>query len=132
MDKKTEEKIEEKFGKELTKEIKKEVEEKVESEVKKRLTEKIYKGYKGTVSSALEFRSEFKSQIVVGITAAFAFLIALSWREPIQKSVDSLIIRLGLVGKEIYFQFLSAIIITLIAALVLVFLSKWKSDNKRE
>ena len=79
-------------------------------------------------NSARRFKLEFRKQIATGIVAAFAFLIALSWREPIKNSVDSLIIRMGLSGQQIYLEYLSAFMITAIAVLVLIIISRWKSD----
>ena len=130
MDKKTEKKIEvkvkKKLEKKLEKEMEKEIEKEVKQEVKKMLHERIYHG---TIGSARKFKKEFKDQIVVGVTAAFAFLIALSWRDPIQAFVNSIIASLGLVGKEIYIKFLSAIFITVIAVLMLMLVSRWKSKE---
>jgi len=79
-------------------------------------------------NSARKFKSEFKKQIATGIVAAFAFLIALSWREPIKKSVDALIIKMNLSGQQIYLEYLSAFMITAIAVLVLIIVSRWKSE----
>ena len=64
--------------------------------------------------------------MATGIIAAFAFLIALSWRAPIEKSVNQLIERLDLTGKAIYIEYLSAVVITLIAVLVFMLISNWK------
>ena len=99
----------------------------VEKEVKKRLRERILVR---TKASAGKFKSEFKKQVVVAITAAFAFLIALSWRTPIQNSVNQLVEHLGLVGERIYIEYASAAIITIIAVVALIFLSKWASEKK--
>jgi hypothetical protein len=78
------------------------------------------------ISAARKFHKEFRKQLITGITAAFAFLIALSWREPISEAVDQFIEGFGInpAAGTIY-KFISAIIVTLIAALALVFLSKW-------
>jgi len=104
----------------------KEIEKKVEQEVKKRLRDRIYNGVK---RSASKFKKEFKKQLVVGITAAFAFLLALSWREPIKDSVDSLIVKFGLVGQEIYFKYVSALVITLIAVIIFLVVSWWRGEG---
>ncbi|MBS3093848.1 hypothetical protein J4456_04695 [Candidatus Pacearchaeota archaeon] len=111
MDKSTEKRIEERIGKELSKEIKEEVDQEVRREVKKEVTRKLSlelqklhpkKIYEGTVSKTKRVRDEFKNQMAIAITAAFAFLIALSWRTPIEQLVNKLIEQLGLVGKEIF------------------------------
>ena len=75
--------------------------------------------------SALNFKKKFKKQTTTAIVAAFAFLVALSWREPIKQSIDNLIEKLNLTGQAIYIEYLSAIIITIIAVLVLIMVSKW-------
>ena len=98
----------------------------VEKEVRKRLHKRVYER---TKNSALKFKKEFKKHTVGAITAAFAFLIALSWRQPIQSSVINLIERLGLVGKEIYIEYLSAVSITIIAVLGIMWVSKWSSEE---
>ncbi len=98
----------------------------VEAEVRKRLRQRVYEK---TKTSALRFKREFKKHSVTAITAAFAFLIALSWRQPIQKSISIFIEKLGLAGKEIYLEYLSAIAITIVAVLALMLISKWTSEK---
>jgi len=111
--------------KEVAKEVAKEV-KKVEAEIKKEIEKKFHvQLYEGARGSALRFKKEFKKQLVIGITAAFAFLIALSWREPIQLGVNNLIVNFGLKGGGVYLQFLSALIITLIGVMALMGVSRW-------
>jgi hypothetical protein len=78
-----------------------------------------------------ELHTEFRKQVVVGITAAFGFLIALSWREPIEQVVKETIVRLGFSSTTIGSKFIVAVIITVIAALFLVLLTKWANDPKK-
>src|SRR3989344_8902411 len=111
------------------KEVDKVIEEKVEKEVKKRLDQKMASIAK---SSVKEFREEFKKQTLVAITGAFAFLIALTWRTPIQKSIDSLVQRLGLTGQAIYYEYLAAILITIVSVIILIFISKWAVERNTE
>jgi len=112
--------------KEVQKEVREKVEREVEKEIRKRFGTRIYEE---TKKSAWRFQKEFKEQAVVAITAAFAFLIALSWRTPIQNSVDLMIWNLGLAGKAVYLEFISAIVITLIAVLILMLFSRWRSEG---
>lgn len=79
---------------------------------------------KNFFKKSAKFRRAFRKELQIGITAAFAFLIALSWRDPIKKSVDILIIRLGLSDNALLFQYISAIIVTLVAVLILMVISK--------
>ncbi|MBR9705089.1 hypothetical protein GOV12_06770 [Candidatus Pacearchaeota archaeon] len=126
-DKKTDAKIQKEVDKRVELEVKKKVDEHVEKEVKKRLAVKLFSK---TKASTLKFRNEFKIQTVAAITAAFAFLIALSWRVPIEKSVNGFIIKLNLQGSEMFIQYLSAILITIVAVVALILLSRWKSSGK--
>lgn len=137
MNSKVEKKIEKEMGKKVANEIKKEVDKEVErkvaeevkeveaavrKEVEKRLHIKLYKG---AVDSALKFKEEFRKQIVVAVSAALGFLIAMSWRAPLQNAVNLLIVKMGLKGGAVYFEFLSAFVITLVAVLGLMWLSRW-------
>lgn len=109
------------------KKVEKVIEKKVEKEIKKRLNQKMASIVK---SSAREFRDEFKKQTLVAITGAFAFLIALTWRTPIQKSIDKIILRLGLTGQAVYYEYLAAILMTIMGVIVLIIISKWVVEKK--
>ncbi|MFA5259276.1 MAG: DUF5654 family protein [Candidatus Pacearchaeota archaeon] len=109
------------------KKVERVIEEKVEKEVKKRLDQKLADIAK---SSAKEFRAEFKKQILIAITGAFAFLIALTWRTPIQNSIDKLILKLGLTGEAIYYEYLAAVLITILGVIVLIIISRWAVEKK--
>jgi len=155
MDKKTEKKIENtigrKLGKEMKEELDKEVRREVDKEVKKELKQaeknierevdkkielevrkKLLKVYKKTKVTATEFKKEFRNQLVIAITAAFAFLLALSWRTPIQNSLNNLMANAGLTGDSVLMGFLSALLITLVGVLVLMWISKWKTDEDKK
>jgi len=119
---KIEQKLEKQAEKKIEKEVKQEVKQ-IEQKLKKKLGTRLIEG-------ANSFNKELKNQTATAITAAFAFLIALSWRTPIQNSVDNLITRLNLTGSAIYLEYLSAVIITLIAVIFLMLFSKWKSEKK--
>ena len=80
----------------------------------------------------IEFKREFNRHLLTAITAAFAFLIALSWREPIAESLNLLLEPLG-ARETIILKFVGAIIITIIAALILLFLTrKLKADEEKK
>lgn len=65
------------------------------------------------------FKQEFKKQIVLAITAAFAFLIALVWRDYIISII-----------KTDQASLLSAIIVTAISVIGLMIVSKWASTEQ--
>ncbi len=80
----------------------------------------------------LGFKDEFLEHLLTGLTAAFGFLIALSWRTPIQKSVISLTKRMGFSENLIYFEYLAAIIMTIIAVGVFMMIAKLKVGKKKK
>jgi len=141
MKRSTEKKIEKAMGKraakniekEVRKEVDKEVEERVErveEDIKKEVEKRLHiKLYEGTKKSAWKFQKEFKKQMVVAISAAFGFLIALSWRTPLQNLVAVMSENLGLTKGVVYFEFLAAIIITILAVLGLMAVSKWSAGD---
>ena len=85
-----------------------------------------------TTKHVLGFKNEFLEQLFVGLTAALGFLIALSWRTPIQKSVIALTKSMGFSENLIYFEYLAAMIMTIIAVIVFMILAKIKVKEKEE
>jgi uncharacterized membrane protein YdbT with pleckstrin-like domain len=90
--------------------------------------------FEDTLEYAEKFHRKFRKQIVVSISAAFGFLIALSWREPISQLVDLMIKFSKLQGSEIYIQLISATVVTIISVLGIMIISKWdvKKDKQEE
>jgi hypothetical protein len=76
-----------------------------------------------------KFRNNFREHTITAIIAAFGFLVALSWREPIQKTIDKIIINFNMSGNEILIQVITAALVTLIAVFALILLSKWESKK---
>ena len=138
MDKKIEKVLEKKIGKTEAKALKKDIEKEIRKDVEEEVEKKLKliklhrKIYSKTKTSALAFKKEFQKHIITAISAAFGFLIALSWRTPIKNSVDAFIEKLKLGGQAIFLEYLSAIIITIIAVLALMWITRWevKSQSK--
>lgn len=82
-------------------------------------------------SDAVNLKNEVKKHIITGITAAFGFLIALTWREPISDLVNMLVDNLS-IENEILFKFITAILVTLIAAIVLMYLTRWQTKTEEQ
>jgi len=106
----------------LTKIQEKIVNKEVEKVLKHRLYEK-------TKQAGVRFKKEFKKNTLVAISAALGFLIALSWRTPIQNSVNSLISVLNLSKNAILYEFISAIIVTVVAVLILMLVARWSAEK---
>lgn len=118
--KKEKKEIEKEVESKIRKNVEKKVEKKIEKEVEKKIDDRL-KGH------ANKFKDEFRKQAIGAISAAFAFLIALSWREPIQGVVNNFVSGLGFDESIVYFQLLSAVIITIVAVLMLMLFAKWNS-----
>ena len=72
-----------------------------------------------TKESLSYIQFEIKKQLILAITAALVFLIALSWKEPIQDTFIYLIESIGWNGNELILEYMSAIVITGVAVIVL-------------
>ena len=96
--------------------------------VEKKLRQRLYERAK---NSAGDFGKEFKKHSLTAITAAFGFLIALSWREPIADYVNFLIAKMGVSeGGLIGYKVLSAVIVTLVGVLALMVVARWATEKK--
>ena len=106
---------------------KKKNDKKVDKEVQRKLRHILYERAK---SHGSNFQKEFKKHVIIAITAALGFLIALSWKEPILELSEVIISRLGMPKGGFVFKFLSATIVTVLAVLALIIISRWASEKK--
>ncbi len=120
--------IEKKVEKNLERKIEKKVNQNVEKKIKKEV-EKRVSALDKAKSKALKFKDEFKKHTLTAVSAAFGFLIALSWREPISDLVNYIIEAIGVSEKFILYKFISAVVITIVAVLALMVISKWNSKE---
>ena len=74
-------------------------------------------------------RKEFKKQAITAIVAAFAFLIALSWRDFITDSVNQLITHFGVSDQLYLYKLLTALIVTFIAIFGILLISRFKEKE---
>lgn len=73
-------------------------------------------------SKKVEHRLEFT--IVTALSAALAFVIALSWNDTIRSATDTLFRSLGLVDANILYRVLKSVVITISCVLGIYLLSK--------
>ncbi len=83
-------------------------------------------------TSVKEIRAEFKKQLTTGVTAAFAFLVALTWREPIAETINWFIQALNITTGELFFKYLSALIFTVMAVIPLIIIARFNSEKSRK
>jgi|TARA_B100001971_G_C17679303_1_gene281466 hypothetical protein len=80
---------------------------------------------KGT---AEKVRSESKKNVLTAILAAFGFIIALVWRDAIRAGVDMIVKRLNL-GEGYLYQVVVALIVTIIAVIAIIIISRLKGKE---
>ena len=77
-------------------------------------------------------KKEVRKNVVTAMVAAFGFMIAFVWRDAMQESVDKILASVGLT-KEVYiFRIISAIVITVIAVIGIMMLSRWAEKKGEE
>jgi len=74
-------------------------------------------------------RKEVRKNTVTAILAAFAFIIALVWRDVITAGVSDLIKFLNIQGSGFAFTLISAVLTTVICVAGIVYFSKWGEEN---
>jgi hypothetical protein len=74
-----------------------------------------------------DIRKEFKGQAYTGITAGLALLVGLSWREPIAATLNRFLAKFGISGNG----YLTAVVTTLVATLLIYWTTKWLHTEKR-
>ncbi len=77
-----------------------------------------------------KFKKEFKKEIVTAILAALGFLIALSWRDFISEAVNKAVKLTGVSDHLYLFKLVTAVIVTIIAVIGIMIISKFKSEQE--
>ena len=75
-------------------------------------------------------RKEARKQTIAAITAAFAFIIALVWRDAIRKIIDASVAKLGLPETAYVHEIIVAIILTIICVVGIMLVSKFGEVKK--
>lgn len=84
---------------------------------------------KKVTSMQSEFLGKFRGYLKTAVTAAFAFVIALSWNEAIKQGVEQLIATWGIKGTSYLIKIITALFVTGICVLGIYLVSKL--DNKQ-
>jgi len=92
----------------------------------------VRKYFISAAQKAKKFKHEFRKEAIVAILAAFGFLIALSWRDFISDSVNKFVAVLGVSDQVYLYKLLSAVIVTILAILSIMILSKLKVKEEIE
>lgn len=88
--------------------------------------------FRGSVSefkgSVREFKSEFSTQLVTLVTAAFGFAAALFWNQAITAFIKSIVPQ----AESWEYQLLAAVAVTFVAVLAIYLISKWAGKKKEQ
>ncbi len=87
--------------------------------------------------AAKQVNKEIRKHIITAITAAFAFMIALFWRDAIQQGVREILDKVGANGDSYVYKIIAALFVTIICVIGIVFVSRFekkelKKDEKKE
>ncbi|MBI2129491.1 hypothetical protein HYU07_04580 [Candidatus Woesearchaeota archaeon] len=77
------------------------------------------------VNHAKYFQNEVRKNIAIAISAAFAFILALYWKDLITEGVNKVLDYLKLSGNSFYFRVFVALIVTLICVFGIIIITKW-------
>ena len=66
-----------------------------------------------------------RKNIAIAISAAFAFILALYWKDLITEGVNKVLDSLNLSGNSFYFRVFVALIVTLICVFGIIIITKW-------
>ena len=80
-------------------------------------------------STSSKFKSEVKRNTLKAVLAAFAFVIALVWRDAIQAGVNEMVNRVGISGTGYIYQITMAVIVTLVCVVGIMVVSKAKGKE---
>jgi len=80
------------------------------------------------------FKQEVRKNVVTAVTAAFGFMIALTWRDAIKEIVESVLAASGIKEGIYAYKIVVALIITMICVFGIMIISRWaeKKGEKEE
>ena len=72
-----------------------------------------------------KIRKEMRKHITTAITAAFAFIMALVWRDAIKETVDKIVARAGIPESAYFYSIIIALIVTVVCVLGIMVVSRY-------
>ena len=81
-------------------------------------------------SKAREFKKEVRKNFLKAVLAAFAFVMALVWRDAIKEGVNALVKKSGIEGTSYVYSIITAVVVTTVCVLGIMFFSKMKGKEE--
>lgn len=100
--------------------------------VKEKIKSAAQKTAQKAKQKAMFVKAETKKHVGTAIAAAFAFLIALAWRDAIIDIINKIIQALGIEQNTYWLKILSAIIVTIIAVIGIAITAKITAKKHHE
>lgn len=84
--------------------------------------------------SSLEqgIEDQIKSDVTPAIVASFGFIIALVWRDAIREALNHYLESTGLMGSVVLYNFISAVIVTIVVIAIMMSVSKYGRSKRIE
>jgi hypothetical protein len=98
------------------------------TDIDEKILERSRKIKRSTVSKAKEFKREMQKNIVKAVVAAFAFIIALTWRDVIKDGVNTLVKYFNITTGTYIYEILAALIVTVVCVIGVILVSRMKQD----
>jgi len=81
-------------------------------------------------TKAQEIKVKTGNYIIKSILSALAFVIALSWRDAIRKTIDAFVVLLGIPDTAFFYEIVISLIVTVICVMGIVMFSKIQDDQE--
>ncbi len=96
---------------------------------------RVSKNTKGEIIAGLKVKlatleMEIKNDVSIPIIASFGFIIALVWRDAIKGAIDEFLLRSGLMERAYLYNFISAIIVTVIVITIMIVITRLSRSKK--
>jgi len=81
---------------------------------------------------AFKFQKEMRRNTITAISAGFAFLIALFWKDTITEIVNDVISKIGIPSSTLMYRLLIAVLVTLICVAGIVIISELLEEKEEK
>ncbi len=83
-------------------------------------------------SKLMTLEMEIRNDVSVPIVASFGFIIALVWRDAIKAAIDEFLLRAGLLDQAYLYNFVSAIIVTIVVIMIMIMVTRFSKGRGTE
>ncbi|MDA3836216.1 MAG: DUF5654 family protein [Nanoarchaeota archaeon] len=86
----------------------------------------------GFKKKLIALKNDLKQDISVPVIASLGFIIALIWRDAIRSTIDHFLSSTGLIKQAYIYDIISAIIVTVMVVVIMIFISRISRKNEEE